>query len=46
MPYNGKESVGAGIGVDPLTILPARPEPADFDDFWNQQKELLKALPM
>ena len=46
MPYNGKKSVSAVIGVDPLTILPARPEPADFDDFWNQQKELLKTLPM
>ena len=32
--------------VDPLSIQPIMPEPSDFDEFWQQQKQLLAAVPM
>lgn len=32
--------------VAPLSIQPIEPEPTDFDDFWQQQKLLLAAVPM
>ena len=30
--------------VDPLSIQPIIPEPADFDEFWQQQKQLLAGV--
>ena len=32
--------------VNPLSIQPIMPEPSDFDEFWQQQKQLLAAVPM
>ncbi len=32
--------------VAPLSIQPIMPEPTDFDAFWQQQKQLLAAVPM
>lgn len=32
--------------VAPLSIQPIMPEPTDFDEFWQQQKQLLAAVPM
>ena len=36
----------AGVGVDPLAIKPSLPVPDDFDEFWNDQKRQLAAVPM
>lgn len=36
----------AGAGFDPLQIKAARPEPADFDEFWAKAKAELAAVPM
>ncbi|MCE9605490.1 MAG: alpha/beta fold hydrolase [Planctomycetia bacterium] len=36
----------AGVGYDPLAIKPSLPVPDDFDEFWNNQKSLLAAVPM
>ena len=36
----------AGAAFDPLEIKPSLPAPADFDEFWAQQKKLLAAIPM
>ena len=35
----------AGAGVDPYSIAPSLPPPADFDAFWAQQKALQAATP-
>ncbi len=35
-----------GAGIDPLAIKPSLPVPDDFDDFWNDQKRQLAAVPM
>ena len=44
---DGKKISGSGgAGVEPQNITPARPTPADFDAFWNQQKAELDALPV
>lgn len=43
----GKNLTGhAGAAVDPLNIVEARPEPDDFDRFWTDQKQRLRAVPM
>jgi cephalosporin-C deacetylase len=34
------------LAFDPLSIQPSAPEPADFDAFWNNQKNALKAIPL
>lgn len=36
----------AGAAFDPLEIKPSLPAPADFDEFWAQQKKMLAAIPM
>ncbi len=36
----------AGAGFDPLLIKPSLPVPDDFDEFWNDQKRQLAAVPM
>lgn len=36
----------AGAGFDPLAIKPSLPVPDDFDEFWNDQKRQLSAVPM
>ena len=37
---------GTGILVEPEKLQPGRPEPADFDEFWNKCKAELAAVPM
>ena len=32
--------------VSPLSIQPIESEPADFDNFWQQQKQMLAAVPL
>ncbi len=39
-----RESHGAAVA--PLDIKPSLPLPDDFDDFWEEQKERLAAIPM
>ena len=34
-----------GAGIDPTKIAPSLPVPADFEAFWNGQKEKLAAVP-
>lgn len=36
----------AGAGFEPFKIKPSLPCPDDFDKFWNQQKQILKKIPM
>ncbi len=36
----------AGAGFDPLQIKAQRPEPADFDQFWDKAKAELAAVPL
>jgi cephalosporin-C deacetylase len=36
----------AAAGFDPLAIKPSLPVPDDFDEFWNDQKRQLAAVPM
>lgn len=47
-PPDGVASVSAELGaaVDPFSIRQGIPAPADFDEFWNRQKERLTAVPM
>lgn len=39
-------TVLAGAACEPLSISPLVGEPADFDAFWNNQKNLLASVPM
>lgn len=39
-------AASAGAGFDPLAIKPSMPVPDDFDEFWNDQKSKLAAVPM
>jgi cephalosporin-C deacetylase-like acetyl esterase len=39
-------SASAGAVVEPFALMPARPAPGDFDEFWERQKEKLRAVPM
>ena len=41
-----KISARAAAGIDPLQIRPSMPAPDDFDEFWNDQKRKLAAVPM
>lgn len=36
----------AGAGFEPYDIKPSLPAPSDFDKFWNEQKRILKNIPM
>ncbi len=36
----------AAAGFDPLEIKPSMPVPDDFDEFWDEQKRRLAAVPM
>ncbi|WP_437193478.1 acetylxylan esterase [Planctomicrobium sp. SH527] len=36
----------AGAGFSPLKIQPSMPAPDDFDQFWNEQKAALAAVPL
>lgn len=36
----------AGAAFDPFKIKPSLPAPKDFDKFWNEQKKILKKIPM
>lgn len=36
----------AGAGFEPLKIKPSLPVPEDFDKFWNEQKKILKNIPL
>lgn len=36
----------AAAAVDPLEIKPSLPVPDDFDEFWDEQKEKLAAVPI
>ena len=38
--------VGTGIILDPSKLRPVRPEPADFDAFWNANKKELAGVPL
>jgi len=40
------ETVSIGLIVDPGKIKPGTSRPKDFDQFWNNEKKALKALPM
>jgi len=43
---DGKKIAGeAGAGFEPENILPALPEPEDFDDFWRSNFVRLKKIP-
>ena len=39
------QPVLCGVGVDPDQLRPLLPEPADFDEFWNNTKQELAAIP-
>ena len=39
------EPVLCGVGVDPDQLRPLLPEPADFDEFWDNTKKELAAIP-
>ena len=39
-------SAVAGVAVDPLAIQPSLPVPADFDEFWAEQKMQLAGIPI
>lgn len=39
-------SASAGAGVEPEKIVPARPEPTDFDAFWTAGKNELDTMPL
>ncbi len=47
-PRNPKQDLRGEIGamVDPLEITESAPEPADFDAFWQAQRELLNNVPV
>ncbi|MBL8828014.1 MAG: acetylxylan esterase [Planctomycetaceae bacterium] len=46
-PAGGAAVTGlGGAGIDPLAIKPSLPVPDDFDEFWNEQKRQLAAVPM
>ena len=40
------EPVLCAVGVDPDQLRPLLPEPADFDEFWNNTKKELAAIPV
>lgn len=43
----GRQSAsGTGIMLDPYKIQPSRPEPVDFDVFWNANKAELTKVPL
>ena len=42
---NGSSDMAAAA-FSPYDIAPYEPEPVDFDEFWNQQKQLLANVPM
>ena len=41
-----KVSASGGAGAEPEKIVPARPEPADFDAYWAGVKAELNAMPL
>lgn len=41
-----KVSASGGTGAEPEKIVPARPEPADFDAYWAGVKAELNAMPL
>jgi len=43
---DGRTTAGTGIILDPHTIRPARPEPADFDAFWSANRAELAETPL
>lgn len=42
----GRVVAQVGAGVDPHLIKPSMPPPDDFDDFWNEKKAALAAIPV
>lgn len=42
----GWASGTASFTIDPLSIQPIEPEPIDFDNFWQHQKQNLAAVPL
>ena len=43
---SGRNYRGSGILVEPEKLVPARPEPADFDKFWDSCKAELAKVPL
>ena len=43
---SGRNYRGSGIIVEPEKLRPGRPEPADFDKFWNANKAELAKVPL
>jgi len=41
----GSFSDRAGVAISPYDIVPIENEPADFDAYWNAQKELMREIP-
>ncbi len=41
-----KAAASGGAGAEPEKIVPARPEPADFDAYWGKLKAEMDALPL
>ncbi len=41
---DGSPTTSTSIAFDPLSIKPLESEPADFDNFWNQQKTILRGI--
>ncbi|MBO5761337.1 MAG: acetylxylan esterase [Lentisphaeria bacterium] len=45
-PFTGGLPVGDGVLVEPSKLVPARPLPADFREFWQKNLSLLAHVPM
>jgi cephalosporin-C deacetylase len=41
---DGSPTTSISVAFDPLSIKPLEAEPADFDNFWNQQKTILRGI--
>jgi cephalosporin-C deacetylase len=41
---DGSPTTSTSVAFDPLSIKPLEAEPADFDNFWNQQKTILRGI--
>lgn len=42
----GEEITSSGLIIDPEELKPATPRPEDFEQFWKNEKEALRKLPM
>ena len=45
-PFPGSSVVGDGVLVEPEKLVPARPLPPDFEDFWKKELSFLKKVPL